>query len=451
MTQKIAAPRGTHDVLPPDEHLVALVEETAASLFARHGLREIRTPIFEATELFARGVGNETDMVAKEMYTFVDRGDRSLTLRPEGTAGVVRAYVEGRLDQALPQPARLWYRGAMFRYERPQKGRQRQFHQMGAEVLGSGAATVDAEMIVLAHDLQHALVEAVRAWLVACDVPVPGDLQPVPLEVRINTLGDASCRPAYRDSLQAWLKDGAEAYCGDCQRRMETNPLRVLDCKVAACRARNAGAPRLEPCGACVEHMAQVRALLEAAEVRVVEDSTLVRGLDYYSRTVFEMVPAGGGVAAQATVCAGGRYDGLVAELGGAETPAFGWALGLERTVQRLESMLEGLAPADRARLRADRPVLYMGGLDAEAQREVFRMGIALRRLGLAVQWLPVHAKPDRILKAALRTEARSLLLLGGDEMASGVVRIKDLVSRDERQVAWLAGDLAAALGGGKP
>lgn len=449
MTQKIAAPRGTHDVLPPDERLVALVEETAASLFARHGLREIRTPLFEATELFARGVGNETDMVAKEMYTFTDRGDRSLTLRPEGTAGVVRAYVEGRLDQALPQPARLWYRGAMFRYERPQKGRQRQFHQIGAEVLGSAAPTVDAEMIVLAHDLQHALVEAVREWLIARGVSVPEGLQPIPLEVRINTLGDAGCRPAYRDSLQAWLREGAEAYCGDCQRRMETNPLRVLDCKVAACRARNVAAPRLVPCAACVDHMAQVRALLEAAEVRVVEDSSLVRGLDYYSRTVFEMVPAGGGVAAQATVCAGGRYDGLVAELGGGDTPAFGWALGLERTVQRLESMLDALAPEDRARLRADRPVLFIGGLDAVAHREVFRMGIALRRLGLAVQWLPAHAKPDRILKAALRADARSLLLLGGDELASGVVRVKNLANREERQVPWVPGELAAALAGG--
>ncbi|MEB3205596.1 MAG: histidine--tRNA ligase [Candidatus Sericytochromatia bacterium] len=446
MTQKIAAPRGTHDTLPPDERLVALVEETAARLFARHGLREIRTPIFEATELFARGVGTETDMVAKEMYTFTDRGDRSLTLRPEGTAGVVRAYVEGRLDQALPQPARLWYGGPMFRYERPQKGRQRQFHQIGVEVLGSSSPAVDAEMIVLAHDLQHDLLDAACAWLRDCGVAVPDGLRPMPLEVRINSLGDAACRPAYREALQEWLRQGAGTYCADCLRRTESNPLRVLDCKVPACRARNAGAPRLQPCASCLDHAAQVREMLEAADVRVVEDPALVRGLDYYSRTVFEMVPAGGGEAAQATVCAGGRYDGLVAELGGADTPAFGWALGLERTVQRLEALLADLSPEDRSRLRADRPALFMGALEPRALVEVFRMGVALRRQGFSVQWLPVAAKPDRILKAAVRADARQLLLVGSDELDSGRARLKDLATREQRDVNLVAVDLGACL-----
>ncbi|MEB3299203.1 MAG: histidine--tRNA ligase [Candidatus Sericytochromatia bacterium] len=446
MTQKIAAPRGTHDILPPGERLVALVERTAARLFRRHGLREIRTPVFEATELFSRGVGTETDMVAKEMYTFEDRGDRSLTLRPEGTAGVVRAYVEGRLDQALPQPARLWYGGPMFRYERPQKGRQRQFHQIGVEVLGSSSAVVDAEMIVLAHDLQHELVAAVRQWLQECGVGLPDRLEAPALEVRLNSLGCGACRPEFRTTLQDWLRAATEIYCEDCRRRMETNPLRVLDCKVRGCRERNADAPRLKPCAACIDHGEQVRRLLSSVDVRVVEDPGLVRGLDYYSRTVFEMVPVDGGGGAQSTVCAGGRYDGLVAELGGADTPAFGWALGVERTVQRLETMLKDLPPEDLARLRADRPALFLGALDKDALLEVFKMGVALQRQGIDVQWLPQPAKPDRILKAALRAEALALLLIGSDELASGKLRLKVLETREQLESEWDPMSLAATL-----
>ncbi|MBU6429224.1 MAG: histidine--tRNA ligase, partial [Cyanobacteria bacterium REEB65] len=252
MAEQMSAPRGTRDVLAPEIRSWHWMEAIAREACRRYGYEEIRTPIFEATELFARGIGDETDIVGKEMYTFTDRSGRSLTLRPEGTAGIVRAYLENKL-YAGPQPVKLWYQGPMFRYERPQKGRQRQFYQIGAEVFGSAEPTADAEAIALAWTFYQDLFARLRE--------LAGEVELPELVVNLNTLGDEQCRPAYRQAVQDYFRRRAARYCEDCQRRMETNPLRVLDCKVAACGELNRQAPQLRLCEACREHFDAVQEL----------------------------------------------------------------------------------------------------------------------------------------------------------------------------------------------
>lgn len=418
MASLITAPRGTRDVLPPETTLWQKIEDASRRLFDAYHYQEIRTPIFEATELFTRGVGEATDIVSKEMYTFTDRGDRSVTLRPEGTAGVVRAFLQGKLASNRPAPAKLWYAGPMFRYERPQAGRQRQFHQIGVEALGSTEPKLDAEVITLAIDLFDQL--GVRN-----------------LEVQLNSLGCAECRPHYREALVTFFESQKADYCETCLTRMDANPLRVLDCKVPSCRDLNAEAPSLQDvlCEACREHQSALTGYLDAVGIRYAMNPRLVRGLDYYTRTVFEIV-ATEKLGSQNTVCAGGRYDGLVEELGGPPTPAVGWAFGMERLAILLEEAI--------AEPEID---MYLVTMGAAADTAGFKLAHALRLGGLRVELAYAKRKLDKQFAQAERLGARFIGIIGEDEAARGQVKVKHLAERTEAVCEANVTAVAAALG----
>ena len=393
---KLQSLRGLVDLLPQHTPLWQHIEATAREHFRCAGVAEIRTPLLEHTELFARGIGEATDVVGKEMYTFTDRGDRSCTLRPEGTASVVRAAIEhGLLSQGAQ---RLWYSGPMFRYERPQAGRQRQFHQIGVEWLGVADAASDAEVIAL-------------AWGLLAALGVGG------LALELNSLGSPDDRAAYRSQLVAWLEAHRNQLDADSQARISTNPLRVLDSKNPDTQALLAGAPTLA--GALSpesrERFEAVQAALAALQIPFVLNPRLVRGLDYYSHTAFEITSSQ--LGAQATVCGGGRYDGLVQQLGGAPTPAIGWALGMERLVLLLEPLP---APA---------PDLYVVSRGAAAEQAGLALAVALRRLGLAVERDASGSAFGKQLKRAERSGAAWAALIEEEDAASRVVRLKPLVT----------------------
>ncbi len=404
MKSSFQALRGTRDILPDEVGRWQLVERTARDVFERYGYREIRTPIFESTALFTRSVGETTDIVRKEMYTF-DAGGESVTLRPENTAPVVRAVVEHALHRtvAAGYPERYYYIGPMFRYERPQKGRQRQFHQIGAEVLGAAEAAADAETLEMLGAFLEAL--GIASW-----------------ELRINSVGDAECRPRFREALVAWLLPRRDSLCEDCRRRAVENPLRVFDCKLEADRAILAEAPTVldHLCEPCAGHFAEVRAALDAAEVRYAVDPRIVRGLDYYQRTVFEVTA--GGLGAQNALIGGGRYDGLVAELGGPALPGFGFALGLERLVMIL--------PEDR--VPASGPDALLVALGEAGQRASGPLSRRLRARGLKVV-VPLVERPlGAQMKRAERLGARFAVFVGGEELASGRYGLKDLSTGEQ-------------------
>ena len=391
MSEPLRALRGTHDVLPGESDKRRALERIAEHVLESAGYRRIETPIFEATELFHRGVGASTDVVQKETYTFDDRGDRSVTLRPEGTAGVARAYVEHGMHK-LPQPVRLWYWGPFFRYERAQAGRQRQFWQFGAEALGSDDPALDAESIVLQHRivtrfLEQAAVDPVRrravtgeldgeAYGAAADAaqaasPARG------LRLRLGSLGSLESRAAYRERLTAYLREHEDRLSGEVRARIDLNPLRAFDSDDPSTREVMAGAPLLldHLDAADAEHFAEVRALLDDAGIAYEIDPTLVRGLDYYSRTVFELTSDA--LGAQSGVGGGGRYDGLVEQVGGPATPAFGWASGIERL------LLVAGEEFDPAALR--RPSTYVIWAEGR-RREAFALARALTERGHAAQ-----------------------------------------------------------------
>ena len=386
------------DLLPEHTPLWQQLESTAREHFRRAAIREIRTPLLEATELFARGIGEATDVVGKEMYTFIDRGDRSCTLRPEGTASVVRAAIQhGLLAQG---PQRLWYGGPMFRYERPQAGRQRQFHQIGVELLGVPDATSDAEAIAVAWDL-------------LADLGVGG------LQLEINSLGTPEDRLRYRAELVAWLEAHHDQLDADSQKRISTNPLRVLDSKNPDTQALLAGAPTLASAlsGDSHERFSQVRQALEALEIPFVLNPRLVRGLDYYGHTAFEITS--NQLGAQATVCGGGRYDGLVEQLGGPPTAAVGWAIGLERLVLLLsqgEGAVAGPAP--------DLYVISRGEL---AERQALVLTRQGRQVGLVVERDASGSAFGKQFKRADRSGALWAAVIGEAEAAEGLVILKDL------------------------
>jgi histidyl-tRNA synthetase len=419
MSQPIQTIKGTKDVLPAEAVRWRRVEAVACAVFGRYRYEELRTPIYESTELFSRGIGEATDIVGKEMFTFEDRGGRSLTLRPENTAGVVRAFIQHKLYTG-PAPQKLWYLGPMFRAENVQAGRQRQFHQLGVECLGSDDPRWDAEAILLAADLFEGLGLLASSW-----------------ELQVNSVGCANCRPAYRDGLQAWLRERTEGLCTDCGVRTERNPLRVLDCKVPACRAVLAEAPLIDAalCEGCREAFGTVLNLLEAAGVTPRRNPRLVRGLDYYTRTVFEFVTHDPRLGAQSTLCAGGRYDGLVAELGGPATPAVGWALGMERLLTVL--------PVEGASTSA--PVAVLVAAPGAPLGPGFQLARALRGRGLVLDMAPA-GKLDRQFKHAERLGARYALVLGEQELAEGVVVVKDLQARTQERLPFDAQALAVRL-----
>jgi histidyl-tRNA synthetase len=417
MAGTITPPKGTKDILPSDLARWQYVEATARTLFRGYRYSEIRTPSFEATELFVRGVGENTDIVGKEMYSFTTRGDDEITLRPENTAGVVRAFIQHKLFTE-PGPQKLWYTGPMFRYERPQAGRQRQFHQLGVECLGSDEPRWAAESILLAWELLSTL----------------GLTE---LEVQLNSVGCHECRPVYRDRLQTYLRAHADSLCENCVVRTEKNPLRVLDCKVPACAPTIAEAPPLADalCETCRTHLAAVRGLLEAVQVPYRINPRLVRGLDYYTRTVFEVVS--GSLGAQNTVLAGGRYNDLVAELGGPATPSVGWALGMERLLMLLP---DGSAPTERlfALIAATVPA---------AEPVAFELARRLRRAGHAVDFAP-KGKMDKLFKQAERLNARYAFILGEDELAANQLTVKDLDARAQTRIGSTEADVMGWLAG---
>jgi histidyl-tRNA synthetase len=400
----IQAVRGTRDILPDEIPAWHAIEAAARELFARYGYREIRTPVFEATELFARGIGAETDIVSKEMYTFEDRDGGSLTLRPEATAGVVRAVIEHNLvhdDPAL----KVYALGPMFRRERPQKGRYRQFHQVDVEAFGFTSPTIDAEVVELA-----------LAYLDACGVTRH--------ELVLNSVGDRNCRPAYVETLRERLRSVAPSMCGDCQRRADTNPLRVLDCKVPQDQAAIDALPRITDhlCAECRDHFAEVCRQLDLLGIRYRLSHRLVRGLDYYVRTTFEVTSAE--LGSQSSVLGGGRYDGLVKELGGPDVAGIGFAVGMDR--------LALLLPPREAAGRCD---VFLMPLTAPALDEALRLQRALREAGVAAMLDPEGRSFKSRMKQADKLGARFVAILGEDEMAKGVLTVRDMARSTQENV----------------
>jgi len=388
------------------------VESVARAVFRVYNYHEIRTPILEETQLFARGVGEETDIVTKEMYTFDDRDGSSLTLRPENTASVIRAYIEHRLDQR-PGVQKLYYIGPMFRRERPQKGRYRQFYQIGAEAIGSESPAVDAEVIEMVVELfQRAGLEGFKLLL--------------------NSVGDHNCRPQYVDLLRSELKSVAPRMCGDCQRRAETNPLRVLDCKVEADQPIIDKLPAIVDhlCEPCRGHFDAVKQYLAALGIDFEACPRLVRGLDYYMRTTFEVVH--GALGAQNSVLGGGRYDGLAESLGSkVHSPGIGFSIGEDRLVMSVEGQH-----------RAPALDLFIAPLGEAALRHAAVMARELRRGGLSVEL--AEGKLKRVMELAHKLGARFTLIVGDNEMAAGRYALKDMASGEQREVA--RDEIAAAM-----
>jgi histidyl-tRNA synthetase len=403
----ISAPRGTRDVIPPESARWNTLEADCRDIARRFGYGEIRTPIFEATELFARGVGETTDIVEKEMYTFLDKGGRSMTLRPELTAGVVRALLEHKLLAQGPQ--RLYYVGPFFRYERPQAGRYRQANQFGVECFGVAGAEADAEVIQIAALL-------IRRYGI-------GDAQ-----LNINSIGDAACRPVYRDALLAHFRPHAAAMSADSQRRLERNPLRVLDSKDEKDAPFVATAPAMldHLCDDCRAHFAALQRYLRALGIPFAVNPRIVRGLDYYTRTVFEFVSSV--LGAQSTVCGGGRYDGLVAELGGPPTPGVGFGLGVERFLMVVEKLAGDHAPPRRG--------IQAVALGEPARERLVAIVGALRERSAEPTFADWQGrKITAHFKTADRNNARWAVILGDDELVKDEIVLRDLLAREDRRL----------------
>ncbi len=405
----ISIPKGTKDVLPADSYKWQYVEEKAREIARLYNLREIRTPVFEHTELFARGVGETTDVVTKEMYTFFDKGNRSITLKPEGTAGVARSFVENGL-YSTPMPLKMYYIIPAFRYERPQAGRLREFHQFGVEIYGSPTPDTDAEVIALAHDFIASL--GLRAKL------------------HVNSIGCKTCRKAFNDALKAYLRPRLDEMCPDCRARFDKNPMRILDCKVPECRKVPAGAPVITDslCDDCRAHFDAVQRYLKIAGIPYDIDTKIVRGLDYYTRTVFEFVSEE--IGAQGTVLGGGRYDGLIEAIGGPATPAVGFAAGLERLLLLMEKSGAAI-PGEPA------PTVYFAGMDAACREKAFALAVDLRKAGIPCEVDHMDRSLKAQFKYADKINARFTAVIGGNELAAGVMNVKDMSDSSQHTVAF--------------
>jgi len=404
-----------NDILPGEVETWQFLEERARQVFRAFGYREIRVPVLEKTELFCRSIGETTDIVEKEMYTFADKGGTSMTLRPEGTAPVIRAFIEHRLH-TLDPVSKLYYLGAMFRHERPQKGRYRQFHQIGAEVIGLDDPKIDAQVLaMLSHFFNVVGIDGVA--------------------LQINSLGCPECRPAYRQVLLDFLQARLGQLCADCQRRAATNPLRALDCKVPGCQEATVGAPAVVDhlCAGCALHFEAVRGHLADLEVPFTVNPRMVRGLDYYTKTTFEMVTDR--LGAQSAVAAGGRYDRLVADLGGPALPGIGFAMGEER----LALLLAGASAAPEG------PALFICTLGVDAERFGFRLLTRLQRAGSHAEMEYAGKSLKAQLRRADKLGARRVLILGGDEMARGVAQLRDMAAGTQEEVPLA--ELDARLG----
>lgn len=403
MGNLIKAQKGTKDILPQEMNLWHEMEKNALNIFSNAGYQEIRTPIFEATELFARGVGDTTDIVNKEMYTF-EKSERSLTLRPENTAGVVRSFIENGMHR-LSAPVKLWYKGPMFRYERPQAGRQRQFHQVGVEMFGIKDATADAEVIELA-------------------VSYLKSLGLNDLEVEINSLGCPTCREEFKTKLKNALKPYFNELCEDCQNRYEKNPLRLLDCKVEDCK-KIFEKPEIQSiiqgdfiCEECANHFDELKSYLNALDIKYNVNKLLVRGLDYYNRTVFEI--KSNKLGSQNAVCGGGRYDSLVKNLGGEDTPAIGFAMGMER----LYSLIE----------KSEQPKLA-GYVVSTNKLEALKLVKKLRDNNKSVDFDFTGKKFSKQMEKASKV-AKYAIILGDDEIENNYVSLKNLETSEQTKTS---------------
>ncbi len=408
MPSRYRAPRGTADILPQDQPFWQLVQGTAERLCRVFGYSRIETPIFEEVSLFARGVGEATEIVEKQMYVFQDRGGQEMVLRPEGTAGICRAYLQNGMF-SLPQPVRLWYLGPFFRYDRPQAGRYRQFTQFGAEAIGEADPAIDAEIIELLW----------RFYL---------ELGLTQLTLQLNSIGDGRCRPGYLEALRSYYVDKLKLVCNDCEGRFQRNPLRLLDCKEERCQPVIAGAPPIIDflCPECADHLSGLRRYLEAIPIPYAINPRLVRGLDYYTRTVFEVMPPGEG--AQSVLGAGGRYDGLIQELGGRPTPGIGFAAGIERIILNLKR--QGVKAPELPSLQ-----VFIAHQGQAARVAAFRLASDLRRQGISA----LVATGQRSLKAQMRqADADGALfaaILGQRELAAGTVVLRRLADGHQETV----------------
>lgn len=394
----INIPKGTKDVLPEQSYKWQYLEEAARSVAAAFGLKEIRTPVFEHTELFLRGVGETTDVVTKEMYTFEDKGGRSITLKPEGTAGVARSFIENGLANS-PMPLKSYYLTPCYRYERPQAGRLREFHQFGIEVYGSAQPETDAEVIFAASSFLNKLgIKGAR--------------------LEINSIGCKSCRAEYNRALKEYFRPHLDGMCANCRDRFDKNPLRIIDCKEEACRKITAGAPKILDylCPDCRAHFESVKGYLSALGVEYTVNPDIVRGLDYYTRTVFEFVSTA--IGAQGTVCGGGRYDGLIAELGGGNVPAVGFAAGLERLLLLMDNTgVEFPAPPV--------PRVYVAGMDEPTRKKAFGIVNGLRVKGISAECDHMARSVKAQFKYADKIGAEYVAVIGGNELESGSCTLK--------------------------
>jgi histidyl-tRNA synthetase len=413
------APRGTSDILPKEQAYWRYIEQKVADIGQRYGYERIDAPVFEDTRLFTRSVGEDTDIVKKEMYTFEDRGGNQLTLRPEGTAPVCRAYLEHGLYN-LPQPVKLYYVASIFRYERPQAGRYRQHAQFGYEAIGDDDPTLDAEIIDM-------------AWQFLLSVNLRQ------LSLQLNSIGCQKCRPNYLAAVKAYYANYSHDLCPECKTRLKRNPLRLLDCKKPSCQPIADSAPRSSDylCPECDEHFSRLKRYLELLSLPYVVNHHLVRGLDYYTRTVFEIQPKGGG--AQSTLVGGGRYDDLIEELGGKPTPAIGFAAGIERIILNLKKQNVAIPPLPK-------PQVFIAYLGDEAKEGAIKLASALRRAGIGV----IEALGNKSLKAQLR-QANSLgagytVIIGEQELKTGTLILRDMTSAEQKAIPVneLAGRLHA-------
>jgi histidyl-tRNA synthetase len=403
-------PRGTNDFLPGESEKWQYIEQLCRQVCAEYGYKEIRLPIFEHTEVYLRSVGETSDIVEKEMYSFEDKGLTHVTLRPEGTAGTVRAFLENRL-YADPQPTKLYYMGPMFRYDKPQAGRYRQFNQFGIEVFGADHATIDAEVITLAVEIFK------RLGLTG-------------LSVKINTVGCADCRPKHMEDLKTYFRQHEDNLCETCRDRLERNPLRILDCKEDGCKAVAKGAPTTieAACDNCSTHFNQLLGYLDAVGISYEIDTNLVRGLDYYVRTAFEVVINSVG-SAQNALCGGGRYNGMVEQFGGDDMPGIGYAMGMERLLLTLKE--QGIElPVGK------HPDVYIAPLGDAAQKEAFVLTQALRSRNIYTEKDYLGKSLKAQMKAADRFQVKYCVIIGDSELEKGIAVVREMATGEQQEIA---------------
>jgi len=407
------APRGTKDVIPQESYKWQYVEEKIRNICKNFGYKEVRIPVFEHTELFERGVGDTTDVVQKEMYTFEDKGGRSITLRPEGTAGTVRCFLENNLF-ADAQPTKMYYMLSCYRYEKPQAGRLREFHQFGIEAFGSPESSIDAEVISMAYNLLKSL--GVKD-----------------LKLYVNSIGCPECRKDYNTKLKNYFTKYTDELCETCKTRLDKNPMRIIDCKVPHCEEIGATAPKIlnEQCPDCMEHYNKLCKYLDAMGINYEIDDTIVRGLDYYTTTVFEIKSEG------LVVCGGGRYNGLVEELGGKPTPGVGFGMGLERLLMVLES--QGLLPESQSEVQ-----LYISNIGEEADMFAQKLVNELRIQGVSVEKDLMNRSLKAQMKYADKIGAKYTVVIGDDEIKNGKVNIKNMTTGEQKEV--LISDLKTVI-----